>query len=44
VLHTLMDTIRSAGRSERDIADALDDLPPQEPGGPAGGPPRGPAE
>ena len=43
VLHTLMDTIRSAGRGEKDIADALDDLPPQEPGGPSGGPPRGPA-
>jgi hypothetical protein len=39
VLHTLMDTIRSAGRSERDIADALDDLPPEEPGGPPGGSP-----
>jgi len=37
VLHTLMDTIRSAGRSEKDIADALDDLPPEEPGSPPGG-------
>jgi hypothetical protein len=43
VLHTLMDTIRSAGRSEKDIADALDDLPPHEPGGPTGKSPRGPA-
>jgi hypothetical protein len=51
VLHTLMDTIRSAGRGEKDIADALDDLPPEEPGWPAsgsaggsaGGSPGGPA-
>jgi hypothetical protein len=31
VLHTLMDTIRSAGRNEKDIAAALYDLPPEEP-------------
>ena len=37
VLHTLMDTIRSAGRSEKDIAAALDDLPPEEPGAPPAG-------
>jgi len=36
VLHTLMDTIRSAGRSEKDIASALYDLPPEEPRAPAG--------
>ena len=36
VLHTLMDTIRSAGRSEKDIASALYDLPPEEPGGTPG--------
>jgi hypothetical protein len=35
VLHTLMDTIRSAGTSEKAIAAALYDLPPEEPGGPA---------
>jgi hypothetical protein len=39
VLHTLMDTIRSAGHSETAIADALDDLPPGEPGWPPGGAP-----
>jgi hypothetical protein len=32
VLHTLMDTIRSAGGNENDIAAALYDLPPEEPG------------
>jgi len=42
VLHTLMDTIRSAGGSEKDIAAALYDLPPEEPGG-AAGRPGGPA-
>jgi hypothetical protein len=36
VLHALMDTIRSAGSSEKAIAAALYDLPPEEPGGPAG--------
>ena len=36
VLHTLMDTIRSAGRNEKDIAAALYDLPPEEPGSTAG--------
>ncbi len=35
VLHTLMDTIRLAGRTEKEIAAALYDLPPEEPGGPA---------
>jgi hypothetical protein len=30
VLHTLMDTIRKAGPSEKDIAAALYDLPPEE--------------
>jgi hypothetical protein len=35
VLHTLMETISSAGRSEKAIAAALYDLPPEEPGGPA---------
>jgi hypothetical protein len=35
VLHTLMDTISSAGKSEKAIAAALYDLPPEEPGGPA---------
>ena len=32
VLHTLMDTIRAAGTSEKDIAAALYELPPEEPG------------
>jgi hypothetical protein len=32
VLHTLMDTIRVAGTSEKAIAAALYDLPPEEPG------------
>jgi hypothetical protein len=32
VLHSLMDTIRAAGSSEKDIAAALYDLPPEEPG------------
>jgi hypothetical protein len=32
VLHTLMDAIRAAGSSEKDIAAALDDLPLAEPG------------
>jgi hypothetical protein len=32
VLHTLMDTINSAGTSEKAIAAALYDLPPEEPG------------
>jgi len=36
VLHTLMDTIRAAGGSERDIAAALYELPPEEPGGSPG--------
>jgi hypothetical protein len=35
VLHTLMDTINSAGTSEKAIAAALYDLPPEEPGGPS---------
>jgi hypothetical protein len=35
VLHTLMDTISSAGTSEKAIAAALYDLPPEEPAGPA---------
>jgi hypothetical protein len=35
VLHTLMDTISSAGASEKAIAAALYDLPPEEPGGPS---------
>jgi hypothetical protein len=30
VLHALIDTVRRAGTSEKDIADALDDLPPPE--------------
>jgi hypothetical protein len=30
VLHTLIDTIRTAGPHERDIAAALADLPPEE--------------
>ncbi len=33
VLHTLMDTIQSAGSTEKDIAAALYELPPEEPGG-----------
>jgi hypothetical protein len=37
VLHTLMDTIRAAGVSEKDIAAALYDLPPEERGGTPGG-------
>jgi hypothetical protein len=32
VLHTLMDTVRAAGSSEKAIAAALYDLPPEEPG------------
>jgi hypothetical protein len=32
VLHTLMDTIRAAGTSEKDISAALYELPPEEPG------------
>jgi hypothetical protein len=32
VLHTLMDTIQAAGTRDRDIAAALADLPPEEPG------------
>ena len=32
VLHTLIETIRAAGPHERDIAAALADLPPEEPG------------
>jgi hypothetical protein len=32
VLHTLMDTIRAAGSSEKAIAAALYELPPEEPG------------
>jgi hypothetical protein len=32
VLHTLMDTIRAAGSSDKAIADALYELPPEEPG------------
>ena len=32
VLHTLIETIRGAGPSESDIAAALADLPPEEPG------------
>jgi hypothetical protein len=32
VLHTLMDTVSSAGTSEKAIAAALYDLPPEEPG------------
>jgi len=35
VLHTLMDTINSAGTSEKAIAAALYDLPPEEPAGPS---------
>jgi hypothetical protein len=35
VLHTLIDTISSAGTSEKAIAAALYDLPPEEPRGPA---------
>jgi len=42
VLHTLMDTIRSADGTERGIAAALYDLPPEEPGGPSAGSPGGP--
>jgi hypothetical protein len=37
VLHTLMDTIRSAGSDGKAIAAALYELPPEEPGGPLGG-------
>ena len=33
VLHTLMDAIRRAGGSEKDIATALYELPPEEAGG-----------
>ena len=33
VLHTLMDTIRAAGSSEKEIATALYELPPEEPAG-----------
>jgi hypothetical protein len=36
VLHTLMETIRSAGTDEKAIAAALYELPPEEPGGPGG--------
>jgi hypothetical protein len=32
VVHTLISTIEAAGGSERDIATALSDLPPEEPG------------
>ena len=39
VLHTLIDTITSAGPGEKDIAAALYNLPPEEPGGPAAGSP-----
>jgi hypothetical protein len=36
VLHTLMDTVRSAGSNEKAIAAALYELPPKERGGPGG--------